>query len=179
VADGITFPQPAPTAQLLDEVGVLSVRMLADDTAAPQALERAGLPWVNVPGEWAGSDPFVVWRSPHERLVLGRRSEVLQAVRQALVPGLQASALAVDLSEAMAVTELLGPALDDWLAHLVDAHAIPRQPGLASGCRMADVPVLLLRLRADCVWLAVERPLLPHINHWLAFAHYGAFAGAA
>jgi len=66
--------------------------------------------------------------------------------------------------------------LDDWLSHLVDALAIPRQSGCVTRCRLADVPVLLLRLYPDRVWLVADRPSAPYLGNWLAYAHEGAFA---
>lgn len=165
-----------PGARQLDGVATLGVRMLAGDTAAHQAVLDSGLPWVNMPSELAGTDPFVAWRAPEERLVLGRHVEPMQRLLRALAPGLHTTALAVDLSESVAVIELHGAGLDDWLAHLVDASAIPRAPGRASRSRLADVPALLLRLSGERLWLTVERPLLPYVIDWLAYAHEGAFA---
>lgn len=110
------------------------------------------------------------------RKLLGRNAKPLQLLLADLASGKHNAALAVDLSEAVAVLELRGPALDEWLAHLVDANAIPHEPGRVSRCRLADVPAMLLRLEADRLWLVVDRPLEPYVTDWLAYAHDGAFA---
>ena len=165
-------------ARRLDGLTVLNLRMLPGDTAAQQAVLDAGLPWVKVPGELAGTGPVVAWRGPHDLLVLAHDAAPLNALRHALAPGRHATALAVDLSEALVTIELHGPALDDWLAHLVDASAIPREAGRAGRCRLADVSVMLMRLAGDRLWLSVDRPLLPYVTDWLPFTHGGALAGA-
>jgi sarcosine oxidase gamma subunit len=176
MAEFIAASATRPGARRIHGVTALSVRSLAGDTAAQRAVHKAGLPWVNLPGELAGADPIVAWRAPQELIVIGCKAGPLRALQHALAPGLHAAALAVDLSEAIAVIEMHGPALDEWLTHLVDASAVPREPGRVSRCRLADVPVMLLRLETDRLWLVVDRPLQRYISDWLAYAHDGAYA---
>ena len=83
---------------------------------------------------------------------------------------------AVSGREALAVFELHGPQIDDWLSHLVDALAIPCQSGRVSRCRLADVSVLLLRPDPERVWLVADRPVTPYLGNWLAYAHKGTFS---
>jgi sarcosine oxidase gamma subunit len=171
IADSIA----AMDAHRLDGITVLSLRSLSGDTAAQRAVHDAGLTWVNVPGDFAGLDPVVAWSAPGERLLLGRQAAPLRQLLAELAPGRSESALAVDLSEAMAVIELRSPLVDQWLAHLVDASAIPREPGRCSRCRLADISAMLLRLEAGRLWLVVDRPLLPYVTEWLAYSRVGLF----
>ena len=92
----------------------------------------------------------------------------------ALVPGRAADALAFGLTHGLGVVQLHGPRLDDWLAHVVDASAIPA-PGGASRCRLVDIAVVLLRPAADSVRVIADRALFPYLADWLAFSHEGAF----
>jgi hypothetical protein len=165
-----------PGCQLLAGVSAVTVRHFPGDTSAQAAAQAAGLSWPGTPGLFTGDDPWMAWRSPHETIVIGSRSAPLQALLQSLAPGRSDTAVALDLSEALAVYQLHGPLLDDWLSHLVDALAIPRQAGRATRCRLADVPVLLLRLDPERVWLVADRPIAPYLGNWLAYAHEGAFA---
>lgn len=176
MAELIAASACSPGARRLDCVAVVSLRTLPGDTAAQPAVRDAGLPWVDVPGDAAGTDPVVAWRAPRELFVVGRNAAPGQVLLATLAPGRHETALATDLGEAFAVFELHGPALDDWLAHLVDASAIPRQAGRASGCRLADVAVFLLRLQADRLWLLADRPLQRYLENWLAYTHVGATA---
>ncbi|MFZ4626225.1 MAG: hypothetical protein ACOYNF_18565, partial [Rhodoferax sp.] len=122
-----------------------------------------------------GQDPYLAWRGPRESLAIGFQSEPLRAVLDALAPGRSDSAVAVDLSESLAVFELHGVLLDVWLSHLVDAMAIPHKTGRVCRCRLADIPVLILRLDPERVWLVVDRPIAPYLSNWLSYSHQGAF----
>jgi sarcosine oxidase gamma subunit len=146
---------------------VLCVRTLPGDRAAEQALREAGLPPMNMPGEVSGHGPWLAWQAPHARLLLGEPCAAMRSVQAALAAGRHATALAVDTSEATDVIELQGPGLDEALASWVDAGALPRIPGRASGCRFVDVPVLLMRLAEARLWLLVDRPLRPYVQSWL------------
>ncbi len=165
-----------PGCRLLAGVSAVTVRHFPGDTSALSATQAAGLVWPDSPGRLTGEDPWTAWRSPQEMLLIGLRRGPLHAVLQSLAPGRSESAVALDLSEALAVFELHGPQIDDWLSHLVDALAIPRQSGCATRCRLADVPVLLLRPDPERVWLVADRPTAPYLGNWLAYAHQGAFA---
>lgn len=160
----------------LSGLTVITLRHLAGDTSARAAVQDQGLPWCEAPGELTGSGPWLAWRSPRETLALGFDATLLPALLQALAPGRSESAVAVDLSQALAVFELQGARIDEWLAHLVDASSIPRQAGRAARCRMMDVAVFLLRLDANRLLLLVDRPVAAYVENWLAYAHEGAFA---
>lgn len=159
----------------LDGFRAVGLHAWPGDTAARDAVRQAGLPWADAPGTLAGTDPVVAWRSPREWLLVGRTVEPLQRLLADLAPGRHDLAIAVDQTEALAVLDLHGPALDAWLARLADAAGLPSVPGHASRCRLADMPALLLRLADDRLWLVVDRPRLAHVRDWLAHAHEGAF----
>ena len=169
--DNLTHVLPEiPRFRLLGGVAAVSIRFLEGDTSAKTALEAHGLPWVQAPGEMAGKDPFVCWRAPQELLAIGLQAAPQRALLVSLAAGQHALALAVDVSEALTVFELHGPQLDRWLAHVVDATAIPLGAGSMRRCRFADVPVLLLRMAADRLWLVAERPMTPYIEDWLEYS---------
>lgn len=164
-----------PGYRLLSDIGAVTIHHFPGDTSAKDAAQAAGLAWPDSSGLMTGNDPWMAWRNPQEVLLTGQRRPPLQAVLQALAPGRSASAVALDLSESLAVFELHGPLIDDWLSHLVDALSITRQSGRATRCRLADIPVMLLRQDAERLWLLADRPTAPYLGNWLAYAHQGAF----
>ncbi|MBC7703449.1 MAG: hypothetical protein H7274_05830 [Rhodoferax sp.] len=174
--DILSATSSRPGVRLMTGVSALTLRHFPGDTSVRDAAQAAGLVWPDQPGQVTGDDPWMAWRNPQETLAIGLRRAPLQAVLQSLAPGRSDTAVAFDLSEALAIFELHGPMLDDWLSHLVDALAIPRQSGRVTRCRLADVPVLLLRLDPERVWLVADRPSAPYLGNWLAYAHEGAFA---
>lgn len=179
MAEPIEAKAGQPGCRQLSGFTAVTIRYFADDRSASEAVQAQGLIWPSVPGELSGHDPWLAWRSPQETLALGFQSAALPALLHALAPGRSETALAVDVSQALAVFELHGPLLDAWLAHLVDAAAIPRQPGRVCRCRLADVAVLLLRLDSKRVYLVTDRPIAPYLGNWLAYSHSGAFEPSA
>lgn len=176
MVDCINAEPGRPGSRLLTGVSLVTVRHFPGDTHAQHAVQAAGLAWPQGPGQLTGEDPWMAWRSPQEMLLIGLRQEPVHAVLQSLAPGRSDSAVALDLSDALAVFELHGLHVDDWLSHLVDALAIPRQSGCVTRCRLADVSVLLLRPDPERVWLVADRPTAPYVSNWLAYAHAGAFS---
>jgi hypothetical protein len=175
MAELITTGPGRPGCRQLTGVSVVTIRHFAGDNSARDVVQAQGLSWSAVPGHLTGHDPYLAWRGPQETLALGLRPQALRAVLDALAPGRSEMALAVDMSESLAVFELHGPLLDVWLSHLVDALAIPRQSGQVWRCRLADTPVLLLRLDPERVWLVADRPIAPYLSNWLSYSHEGAF----
>lgn len=175
MADLIDAKAGQPGCRQLSGFTALTIRHFAGDSSARQAVQAQGLIWPNLPGALAGHDPWLAWRSPRETLALGYQSAPLHALLDALAPGRSETAMAVDVSQALAAFELHGPLLDAWLSRLVDAAAIPRQAGRACQCRLADVPVLLLRLDPERLYLLADRPIAPYLGNWLAYSHGGAF----
>lgn len=175
MADLIDAKAGLPGCRQLSGFTALTIRHFAGDRSASEAVLAQGLIWPNEPGALAGQDPWLAWRSPQEIMALGFQSAPLHALLHVLAPGRSETAMAVDVSQAFAVFELHGPLLDAWLSHLVDAATIPRQAGRACRCRLVDVPVLLLRLSPEHVYLVADRPITPYLGNWLAYSHSGAF----
>lgn len=165
-----------PGVRLLASTSAITIRHFPGDASARTAVQQAGLAWCDTPGTFAGTGPWLAWRSPQETIAIGFEPARLRPLLAELAPGRHAGAAAADISEAIAGFELHGPMLDEWLAHLVDASAIPRQAGRVTRARLAEVAVMLLRLAPDRLWLLAEKPLLPYVQEWLVYAHEGAFA---
>ncbi len=176
MADLIQAEAGAPGCRQLSGISVATIRHFGGDSSAREAVQAQGLEWSEVPGSLTGHDPWLAWRNPQETLALSLHPQALHSVRDALAPGRSETAVAIDLSESLAVFELHGALLDDWLSHLVDALAIPRQSGQVWRCRLADIPVLLLRLDPERVWLVADRPIAPYLSNWLLYSHEGAFS---
>lgn len=172
-----------PGCRELQGLQAAAVRHFAGDDSAAQAVAAIGLPGLPPPGVLASaageSGPWLAWRAPQECLLLSLDAAPVCTLLQALEPGRSESAMAANLGDAVAAYELHGPRIDDWLAHLVDADAIPREAGRATRARAIDVPVLLLRLAPERLWLLGDRPITAYLRHWLAFSHQGAFATRA
>lgn len=162
-----------------------TIRHVTGDTTVPEALQALGwhmptasckLTRQKMDGANAG-EILLVWRNPQEVLALCVHSNVLDnpfdQLTIALAGGKSATAIAADMSSALAVLELSGPHLEDWLSRLVDAASIPPAAS-ASGARLGDVSVLLVRPELTRAWLVFERPLLPYITNWLTYAYEGA-----
>ena len=157
---------------------IASLGHLQGDASAAQAVMALGLSWPMAPGELSGDGPYLAWCSPRECLFLSGHQEPLSALLKALAPGQSETALAIELSQALAVYELRGPDIDLWFSHLMDSMSIPHEPGRACRARMADIPVTLLRLHTERLWLLVDRPTKRYVENWLAYSHEGAFQGA-
>ena len=154
-----------------------TLRHSADDGQARLALQAAGMPKCATAGRFVGDGPWLAWRSPSECLGLSFDPTPLHLAMPSLAPGRCDTAVVLDLSHALALFELQGPGLDDWLARLVDASAIPRQPGLATRCRLIEVTVDLWRLAPERLWLLADRPLAPWLAQWLDYARANAMQG--
>jgi len=153
-----------------------TLRHFPTDTSAAAAVTALGLAWPVAAGSFVGNDPWLAWRAPRESLLLSHQRAAIDMLLQSLAPGRSETAMAAELSDGLMTWELHGPLLDEWLVHLVDASALPRQAGRASRARMADVAVFMLRLEADRLWLIADRSMSAYVANWLAFSHEGAFA---
>jgi sarcosine oxidase gamma subunit len=165
-----------PGARALSGTHVITLGHFGGDASAAAAVTAMGLPWPAEPGKLVGADPWLAWRGPKETLVLATRRAPIDGLLQALAPGQSESAMAAELSDGLTTFELHGPGLDDWLAHLVDASAIPRQAGSVTRARMADAAVWMLRLAPERLWLLADRTISAYIESWLQFSHEGSFA---
>ena len=170
-----------PGCRRVDGLGLITLRHRIGSQAARDAVAAQGLAWPEQTGALAGdlsSDGVLLVRCQPEQLiaVAPMAHPALAGLSAALAAGRSSDAVAIDLSHGMTVVALEGPALDDWLAHLIDAAAIPMTAGRASRARLIDIAVLLLRLAPDRVWLVADRAVSPDLANWLTFSHEGAFA---
>lgn len=171
--------RPLPSCRLLTGLTAIKVSRFVSDTSVHTAMQSVGMAFPLTPGELSGSGPWLVWLNPREALALGPDAAPLRQLLATLAPGRSETAMAVDVSDSFATFELQGPRLENWLSHVVDASAIPPEAGRATRCRLIDIPVMLLRLNHECLWLIADRPLGPYLEDWLAYAHVGAFAGSS
>lgn len=157
------------TRRRLDEARILSIRRTTDDVAAQAALQQRGLAWPSSPGGVEGDNPAVLWRSPSEVLVVGTNAAcgaVMSDVADSLRAGRHAHALALDVSDQIAVVELAGAGLDDWLHRLVDAWSLPRSGHVTRG-RLREIAVLFHRTGPERIRLLLDRTLLTYLEAWL------------
>lgn len=178
MAEWIAATLERPGARCLAPASLLSLRHLGGDADAAPALLRAGFAGLAAAGRFIGEDPFLAWLSPGEQLVIATRAEATAGLRDALAPGRAPLAAVFAQEEATLLVELHGPALDAWLARLVDASAIPREAGRATRCRLADVPVLLMRHAPQRAWLLVERPIGNYVEDWLRYTREALALGS-
>jgi hypothetical protein len=154
---------------------IATVRHLAETNEAQVQLEAIGYQWPSEIGRCAGRDPLIAWRSPSEKLIISTRDEELKAALSALEPGKSETMVATNLSEAFSVHELFGSHIDNWMSHLVDALSIPTHINTCSRTRMADIPILLIRMKSDKMWLLSDSAIEHYVNSWLTFSFSGAF----
>lgn len=169
--------------QRVEGVHALRLRHADGRAALDAACAAAGLPALPGPGCFSGNGesgggPWLVWRSPSEWLFIGGGAEAkaeaeaeaesaMRALQRALAPGRHTLACAIDGSDGVLVLALQSPQLDQQLAHLADASAIPQQPGQATTLRLAQVPVCVLRTAPERAWLVVDLALGDHVLAWL------------
>ena len=173
----VTSRLPAPRADLtlrvLDSVRVLRLRHARAPQAIDAACRQAGLAGLPEPGRISGDDPLLLWRSASEWLYVGTGAAPdprADALIEALSPGRDASALAVDVSDASIALELRGESVDALLVRLFDASAVPAEPGQGWRARLADIAVVVLRRTSRCVWLIADRAEMDYLADWLAYA---------
>ena len=176
MADLIVAQAGLPGCRAVQRCTAITIRHADGDASAREAVQQQGLTWPEQPGSLTGADPWLAWRSPSEIIALGLQTQRLTPLLEVLAAGRSESALAAGISEALAVFELHGPMLDEWLAHLVDSTSIPRQTGRATRARMAESAVMLLRFASDRVWLVADASIALYIKDWLVYSHQGAFS---
>lgn len=160
---------PALSVRVVEGLQVLALRHLgagADDVQAAVVVQGvAALPG---PGRCLGADPCVVWTGPGELLLLTRQAAVAGSVLRVLAAGRSPHACALDQSAAYVTFELSGPGLAALLPRLVDASALPYDPGQAGRLRWVDIGAVLLRLEAERLLLLVDRSQALYTAQWLS-----------
>jgi heterotetrameric sarcosine oxidase gamma subunit len=165
-------PRNGLAITVVEGMHVLSLRHWpgAGTAELAAALAALGLPTLPTPGQSAGSEHRLVWRSPNELWVLTADGTLAAALLAALPARAGGLAYALDLFSGVLVAQLQGSAVDTLLAHLVDAQALPRQPGQASQMRLADIAAIVWREAPDRVGVVVDRAHDHYLAHWLSHA---------
>lgn len=160
-----------PTMQRMSGWAVATIRMFHGGEPAVAALAQDALEtaWPCGHGEWHGTDPWLIWRGPAERIAFASSSDRLAHLLAALRPGESEAGCAVDLSEAVAVWRLDGAALPMVLARLSDVSALPA-PGRATRLRWADTAAVLARVSETEALLLADATLGPYLENWWAYA---------
>ena len=155
----------------METLVVIALRHLPEaDAALVTALRAVGISAAPDPGQVLGQNPWALWRSPSEVILLATHREHTDAAVAAMVD--TPLACAVDQSDGVLALELQGPQLDDLLLRLVDSRSLPRSPGTASRARVVDIAVTLVRHESDRLWMLTERPQADYLMNW--FKHAGA-----
>jgi heterotetrameric sarcosine oxidase gamma subunit len=112
----------------------------------------------------AGRDLCLAWRSPTETLCLSRTEQRLRELKDALAGA--PDGCWVELSGGLSVVHLDGERIEELLSRLGSNASMPAC-GEARRSRMADVPVLALRLRPGAVQLVLDRAYTEHLLAWI------------
>jgi heterotetrameric sarcosine oxidase gamma subunit len=163
----------AGRVRLVEPLHVVALRMLPGGAdAVAQAAAAVGIDALPPAGRFASGDAgtLVLWRNPTELMLVTPAPGAADAVLQALAPRAQALACAVDQSDGIVTFELAGAGLDDVLQRLLDATAVPREPGHGTRARLADIAVFALRIAPDRAWLMADRANDQFLAHWIAYA---------
>lgn len=160
-----------PTMKRLAGWSVATIRVFknGEPAVAAAASGALGIAWPQSHGPWSGGDPWMIWRSPAERIAVATSPNKLQTLLADLRPGCSEAGCAVDLGEAIAVWHLDGGALAGVMTRLADASALPA-PGSATRLRWADVSVILMRLSQSEALLLADATLEPYLDDWWAYA---------
>ena len=155
----------------IETLVVVALRHLpeAADTLVT-ALRAVGISAAPNPGQVLGQNPWALWRSPSEVILLATHRNHADSAAAAMVD--TPLACAVDQTDGVLALELQGPQLDDLLLRLVDSRSLPRSRGTASRARLADIAITLVRHESDRLWMLAERPQAHYLMNWLN--HVGA-----
>ena len=151
----------------VEPLRVVAVRMLPGaDSSWVAGLGEAGVGALPEPGRCEGQAVRALWRSPTEVWLVTQQGDLLDSVLQALRPGVNPAACAIDHSAGTVGIELQAPDVSGFLAHLVDPCGIPAQPGQATRARCMDLGVVLMRLDEQRIWLLADRPVAGYLVAW-------------
>ena len=172
---GIAPLLPARSAgvmvSVVEPLRVVALRYLPEGAATvervAEALALARLPDA---GRYEGRDPYVVWRCPGEFLLITTIDDAAEGALRSLPAGGDPFAYAVDQSDGTIAFELTGGGISAVLPRLLDASAIPHQPGQGTRARLGDIAVIALRLEPERVWLLAERGIDRYLAQWIAYA---------
>ncbi len=150
-------------------VDIIELAALRERTQVLKALAaRRGLPFPACGWIASARDILVLSVRPERWLLLSapaRAGEALASWREACL----GFAAVIELSSALTVLHLTGPAVPEVLARAcrLDLHPAAFVPGSAAASSMAQVPVMLARLAAG--WLLLTpSSTARHFREWLA-----------
>ena len=153
----------------IETLAVIALRHLPEaDAALVKALRAVGISAAPDPGQVLGQNPWALWRSSSEVILLATHRNHADAALVAMVG--TSLACAVDQTDGVLVLELQGQQLDDLLLRLVDSRSLPRLPGTSTQARLVDISITLVRHESDRLWLLAERPQAEYLVNWLKHA---------
>lgn len=168
--EGEVMPLDVATVEIrrIEPLFVLAIRHLPDAADEVEAaLRSTGLPGLPWPGQVLGRDPWILWRSPSELMLLSTTRTGPNALTDAIGNGLLACA--VEQSDGLIGFELRGAQVDEMLRRLVDHRSVPGSVGSAARVRLADIAVVLLRVGTDKVWLLADRGYEHYLRAWFNY----------
>ena len=156
------------SARALDTINVLALRHLpGGQNALLVAVQSVGFDVLPPPGHFIGTDPWLMWRSATEYVLITTRAEPSQRVHAALAPGMNGLACTIEQSAGIWPLEFTGAGIDALFARLADAQSMPRHPGQGRSLRLVDIAVVMLRLAPERLLLLADRAHGPYLVHWL------------
>ena len=165
------FNAGAVSVRKVETLVVVSLRHLpeAADTLLT-ALRTVGISAAPNPGQVLGQNPWALWRSPSEVILLTTHRNLAEAALATMIG--TSLACAVDQTDGVLALELKGQQLNDLLLRLIDSRSLPRLPGASSQARLVDISITLVRHESDRLWILSERPQADYLMNWLQ--HTGA-----
>jgi heterotetrameric sarcosine oxidase gamma subunit len=163
------FNAGSVSVRKIETLVVLALRHLpeAADTLVT-TLQTVGISAAPKPGQLLGQNPWALWRSPSEVILLATHRKHADAAVAAMVD--TSLACAVDQSDGVLALELQGQQLDDLLRRLVDSRSLPGLPGTSTQARLVDISITLVRHELDRLWMLTERPQADYLMNWLKHA---------
>jgi len=153
----------------METLVVIALRHLPEaDAALVKALRAVGISAAPNPGQVLGQNPWALWSSPSEVILLATHGNHTDAAVAAMVG--TSLACAVNQTDGVLALELQGQQLDDLLLRLVDSRSLPRLPGTSTQARLVDISITLVRHESDRLWLLAERPQAEYLVNWLKHA---------
>ena len=153
----------------METLVVIALRHLPEaDAALVTALRAVGISAAPNPGQVLGQNPWALWRSPSEVILLATHRNHTDAAVAAMMG--TSLACAVNQTDGVLALELQGQQLDDLLRRLVDSRSLPGLPATSTQARLVDISITLVRHESDRLWLLAERPQTEYLVNWLKHA---------
>ena len=158
------------TLRVVEGLRVVYLRYLEHGVQSVEsALLHQNLKPLPQPYTCAGPDPWQVWINPTESLVITSQSAIADSLLNALQPGRDILACALDQSAGYLWLELTGQHVDGVLTRLIEAYANTQIGGQSTRARLMDISVTLIRTDPNRVLVAVDRPQGLYAFQWIAY----------